>query len=60
MTIVGTGRVGSSIAFAAVMQPIASELLLINRSRNKAEGDAMDLMHASALRNSNIRILLIP
>lgn len=56
ITIVGTGRVGSSIAFAAVMQPIASELLLINRSRDKAEGDAMDLMHASALRNSNMRI----
>jgi len=56
ITIVGTGRVGSSIAFAAVMQPIASELLLVNRSKEKAEGDAMDLMHASALRNSNMRI----
>lgn len=56
ITIVGTGRVGSSIAFAAVMQPIASELLLVNRSVEKAEGDAMDLMHASALRNSNMRI----
>jgi len=56
ITIVGTGRVGSSIAFAAVMQPIASELLLVNRSPEKAEGDAMDLMHASALRNSNMRI----
>lgn len=56
ITIVGTGRVGSSIAFAAVMQPIASELVLVNRSREKAEGDAMDLMHASALRNSNMQI----
>ena len=56
ITIVGAGRVGSSIAFAAVMQPIASELMLINRSREKAEGDAMDLMHASALRNSNMQI----
>lgn len=56
ITIVGTGRVGSSIAFAAVMQPIASELVLVNRSKEKAEGDAMDLMHASALRNSNMRI----
>lgn len=56
ITIVGTGRVGSSIAFAAVMQPIASELMLVNRSKEKAEGDAMDLMHASALRNSNMRI----
>jgi L-lactate dehydrogenase len=38
------------------MQPIATELLLVNRSPEKAEGDAMDLMHASALRNSNMRI----
>ena len=56
ITIVGTGRVGSAIAFAAVMQPIASELLLVNRSLAKAEGDAMDLAHASALRNSNMKI----
>ena len=56
ITIVGTGRVGSAIAFAVVMDPLASELLLLNRSRDKAEGDAMDLTHASAMRNSNMLI----
>lgn len=56
ISIVGLGRVGSAIAFANVMNPIASELLLINRSRNRAEGDALDLAHASALRNSNMQI----
>jgi L-lactate dehydrogenase len=56
ITIVGTGRVGSAIAFALVMQPVASELLLLNRTQAKAEGDAKDLAHASALRNSNMRI----
>jgi L-lactate dehydrogenase len=56
ITIVGTGRVGSAIAFANAMNPIASELLLVNRSREKAEGDALDLSHASALRNTNMRI----
>ncbi len=56
ITIIGTGRVGSAIAFAAVMEPLASELLLVNRSREKAEGDALDLAHASALRNSNMQI----
>jgi L-lactate dehydrogenase len=35
---------------------MASELLLVNRSRDKAEGDAMDLTHASSLQNSNQRI----
>lgn len=56
ITIIGTGRVGSAIAFAAVMEPLAAELLLVNRSRDKAEGDALDLAHASALRNSNMLI----
>ncbi|MCC9604082.1 lactate/malate dehydrogenase family protein [Stieleria sp. JC731] len=56
ITIVGTGRVGSAIAFACVMNPIADELLLVNRTPEKAEGDALDLCHASALRNTNMKI----
>jgi len=55
-SIVGTGRVGSAIAFAITMEPLFSELLLLNRSVEKAEGDAMDLTHAGALRNSNMKI----
>lgn len=38
------------------MNPIAKELLLINRTPDKAEGDALDLLHASALRNTNMQI----
>lgn len=56
LSIVGMGRVGSAIAFAATMEPIVSELWLLNRSIEKAVGDAMDLTHASALRNSNMTI----
>ena len=56
LSIIGMGRVGSAIAFANVMNPIADELMLINRSRDRAEGDALDLAHASALRNSNMQI----
>ncbi|MEM6779800.1 MAG: lactate/malate dehydrogenase family protein [Planctomycetota bacterium] len=56
ITIVGTGRVGSAIAFAMTINPLASELVLVNRSRERAEGDAMDLSHASALQNSNMAI----
>lgn len=56
ITIVGTGRVGSAIAFAATINPPASELMLLNRSRRKAEGEAIDLANASAMRNSNMRI----
>ncbi len=35
---------------------MASELVLVNRSLEKAQGEAMDLRHASALRNSNMII----
>ncbi len=57
ITIVGTGRVGSAIAFAITLNPIADELMLVNRSRGKAEGDAMDLTHAGSMQNSNMRIV---
>ncbi|MEM9367627.1 MAG: lactate/malate dehydrogenase family protein [Planctomycetota bacterium] len=56
ITIVGTGRVGSAIAFALTLNPLADEVLLVNRSFAKAEGDAMDLRHASALTNSSLQI----
>ena len=56
ITVVGTGRVGSAIAFALTINPLADELMLVNRSFEKAEGDAMDLRHAAALTNSNMRI----
>ncbi|MEO9593846.1 lactate/malate dehydrogenase family protein [Rhodopirellula bahusiensis] len=56
ITLVGTGRVGSAIAFALTINPLANELLLLNRSREKAEGDALDLTHAAALVDSNMKI----
>ncbi len=57
ISIIGVGKVGSAIAFASVIDPKASEMVLVNRSRDKALGDAMDLAHASALQNSNMRIV---
>jgi len=56
ITIVGTGRVGAAIAFAATINPMASELLLLNRTRDTAEGEAIDLSHATAMQNSSMRI----
>lgn len=56
ITIVGMGRVGSAIGFALTTNPLASELVLVNRTRDRAEGDALDLSHASAMQNSNMLI----
>jgi L-lactate dehydrogenase len=48
VSIVGTGRVGSACAFALVLRRLADELVLVGRDPDDGEGDAADLMHASA------------
>lgn len=44
--IVGTGQVGMAAAYALFQQRIADELVLVDLDRRRAEGEAMDLMHA--------------
>ena len=46
VAIVGTGNVGATYAYALLFSGLASEIVLINRSRADAEGEAMDLSHA--------------
>jgi len=48
VSIVGAGRVGSSIAFTLVIKGLASEIVLIDKDVERAEGDALDLLHATA------------
>jgi L-lactate dehydrogenase len=43
--IVGTGFVGTSIAFTLLQKGLFSEMVLIDVNRDKAEGEAMDLSH---------------
>ena len=50
--IVGTGNVGAAAAYALFIQGIASEIVLIDLDRRRAEGEAMDLMHGQALAGS--------
>lgn len=45
ISIIGTGFVGSTIAFALLGAGTASELVLVDINRQKAEGEAMDLSH---------------
>jgi len=44
--IVGTGQVGMAAAFSIFQQKSASELVLVDLNDRRAEGEAMDLMHA--------------
>jgi L-lactate dehydrogenase len=46
VAVVGAGNVGASFAYALVLSGLASELVLIDVDRRRAEGEAMDLAHA--------------
>ncbi len=46
--IVGAGQVGMAAAYALFIQKTASKLILIDINKKRAEGEAMDLMHAQA------------
>lgn len=46
--IIGLGQVGASTAFAIMASGMASELVLVDINREKAEGEAMDLGDAAA------------
>ncbi|MGM0546680.1 MAG: L-lactate dehydrogenase [Bacteroidota bacterium] len=47
--IIGTGNVGVASAYALFNQRIASEIILVDHNKEKAEGEAMDLMHGQLL-----------
>jgi L-lactate dehydrogenase len=46
VAVVGLGNVGSTFAYALLLSGLASEIVLIDVNRGKAEGEAMDLNHA--------------
>ncbi|MBU1018149.1 L-lactate dehydrogenase [Patescibacteria group bacterium] len=45
IAVVGTGMVGSSFAYAAMIKGLAAELVLIDVSEEREEGEVMDLAH---------------
>ncbi|HMA59736.1 MAG TPA: L-lactate dehydrogenase [Halanaerobiales bacterium] len=46
--IVGVGSVGSTTAYALMIQGIGSEIVLVDRNKDKAAGEAMDIMHGQS------------
>ena len=46
VSIVGLGRVGSTLAYSIVLQGLATELVLVDKSADLARGEALDLSHA--------------
>jgi len=47
ISIIGAGRVGSSTAFALVQHSVADEIVLIDINEDLAEGEALDILHAT-------------
>lgn len=45
VSIVGTGRVGMTTAYALLLQGIANELVLYNRTIDRVKGEKLDLEH---------------
>jgi L-lactate dehydrogenase len=46
IAVVGCGNVGSTFAYALLLNRLSSEIVLMDANRGKAEGEAMDLNHA--------------
>ncbi len=48
ITVVGAGNVGASIAYTLTIDGMASEIVLVDINRGKAEGEAMDILQGTA------------
>ncbi|MFB9990268.1 L-lactate dehydrogenase [Bacillus benzoevorans] len=46
VVVVGTGAVGSTVAFDLVRNHVCDELILVNRTKEKAWAEAVDLQHS--------------
>jgi len=49
VAVVGAGKVGSTFAYALLLNGLVGEIVLIDIDRERAEGEAMDLNHAMPL-----------
>lgn len=51
ITIIGAGSVGSTIAYTLSSQDIASEIVLIDINKDKAEGEVLDIVQGTSFRD---------
>ena len=51
ITIIGAGSVGSTIAYTLSSQDIASEIVLIDINKQKAEGEVLDIIQGTCFRD---------
>ena len=56
VVVIGTGFVGTSIAYSMINQGIVNDLVLIDVNKQKAEGEALDLLDGIAWGQENIKV----
>ena len=56
VSIIGTGRVGATLAYTLLLKEVADELVLVNRRPEVAEGHARDLQHALLFVDHRVRV----
>ena len=49
ITIIGAGSVGSTIAYSLSQEELASQIVMIDINKDKAEGEVMDIEQGSLL-----------
>lgn len=57
LSIIGAGHVGATTGFATVIRELVDTIVMVNRTRDKAEGEAADLRHAAAFVGRSIRVV---
>lgn len=55
-SIIGMGNVGSTVAYTLVLKGLTNELVLVDRTREKAVSDSYDLIHSLAFTEHVIKI----
>jgi len=56
VAIVGAGHVGTTIAYTLFIKGLVSEIAIVNRTREKAFGEALDMTHALAAASHSVKI----
>jgi len=56
VAIIGAGHIGTTLAYTLFIKGIVSEIAIVNRTREKAFGEALDMTHALAAASHAVKI----
>lgn len=55
VTIVGSGSVGTAVAFSILAQGVSNDVVIVGRNKEKVQGEVLDMLHGSFfLKNARI------